>query len=92
MAEPWPRRYHLQIAQGREMANFDQQITRVLLEEDQCLVIESPPHEAGIAKNGNVKFRGCVVQIRDVLCMTAMRTRLQQNSIICRPRKYYGQN
>jgi hypothetical protein len=89
MAEPWPRRYHLHIVQSREMAaDFDRLLTRVLLEEDTCIVIESPPHEAGIAKNGKIKFRGCVVQVRDVLCMTSMHSRLQQNSITCRSRKY----
>lgn len=92
MAEPWPRRYHLHIAQSRETADFDGLITRVLLEEDTCIVIESAPHEAGVAKNGNIKFRGCVVQVRDVLCMTSMCSRLQENSIICRPRKYFGRN
>jgi len=92
MAEPWPRRYYLHIAQSREIGDFDRLITRVLLEEDQCIVIESPPRVAGTAKGGNIKFRGCVVQVRDVLCMTAMCTRLQHNSIICRPKKYAGRN
>jgi hypothetical protein len=91
MSDPWPRKYHLHIAQSRAAEDFDRLIERVLLEEDECIVIESRPQKAGTAKSGNIKFRGCIVEVRDVLCMTAMCSRLQQNSIICRPRKF-GQN
>lgn len=96
MAEKWPRTYHLHLAhsaqKSQEMGDFDRLITRVLLEEEKCIVMESPPRQAGTARNGNIKYRGCIVQVRDVSCMTSMHSRLQQNSIICRSRTYFGRS
>ena len=88
MAEPWPRKYHLQIAQSEESGDFAGLIAQVLSENKDCIEIESSPQRVGVARNGNVKYRGCVVKVRDVLCMIDMCMSLQRNSIICRPRRY----
>ena len=82
----WPRRYHLHIAQTREMANFGAEIIKVLEKEPKCIVIESQPRPAGIAGTGNLKWRECFVSIKDVTCMIAMRQRFQEQSILLRPK------
>lgn len=87
--EKWPRRFHLHIAQPNERADFPKFLEAVLLEDENCIVMESEPRAAGkTRKSGHFKWRHCVVRIRDALCMTAMSSRLQSNQIICRPRTY----
>lgn len=86
--DKWPRRFHLHIAQSNEREDFPSLLSSVLLEDAKCIVIESGPQPAGRSKKGHMKWRQCVVEIRDALCLTAMNSRLQSNHIICRPRKY----
>ena len=82
----WPRTFHLQILQKEQHLDFGARILTAV--RDACIQILAPPQRTGTAKSGGAKWRGCIIQVRNVECMTGLISRLQSHSIICRPRKH----
>jgi hypothetical protein len=81
----WPRTYHLHIIQKQEHTNFCVHILDAV--RDGCIKILENPHREGLARSGQPKWRGCIVQVRDNPCLVGLKARLQARSITFRDQR-----